>query len=89
MDSIVLSSANAKTYENNRLRLKLSDIIELENNVVSLSHCTTWYTWKNFRDIYGNTTGSNYKHIPSNKNVSLNIPEVHIAFVILITIFIM
>ena len=75
MDSIVLSSANAKTSENNRLRLKLSDIIKLENNVVSLSHCTIWYTWKNFRDIYGNTSGSSYKHLPSNTTVSLNIPE--------------
>ena len=74
MNSIVLSTANAKTSESNRLRRSLTMPLRLQDNLISLSHCSIWYTWKNFTQAYGNTAFS-YVHIPSNTQMSASVPD--------------
>ena len=50
-----MSTANSETDRNNVLRLNLTSDLRLEDNLVSLSHCSIYYTWKNFKSEYGNT----------------------------------
>ena len=73
MDSIVLTTANAKTSEAHRLKLELSSILRLKDSLVSLSHLSLYYTWNNFEDKYGNTEFT-YTHVPSGTNNQVNIP---------------
>ena len=55
MNTITLSTANAKTDKNNVLLLPLSSPLKLEDNLISLTHCNIYYNWKNFKAEYGNT----------------------------------
>ena len=62
MGSTVLSTANAKTSEPNRLRLELPNNLRLESQVISMSHLSIYYTWKNFKAEYGITSLRLYSH---------------------------
>ena len=42
--------------------------------MVSLTHCSIYYTWRNIKASYGNNTAS-YRHIPSNKTHTVTIPD--------------
>lgn len=74
MNSIVLSTANAQTGENHRLRLSLTGALKLDSNLISLSHCSIYYTWKNFKTEYGNTEFF-YTHNPSGRVIQATIPD--------------
>ena len=74
MDLSILSTGNAKTSENHKLRLELISDLRLENAVISLSHLSLYYTWKNFLSKYNNVT-CEYTHIPSNTLVKITIPD--------------
>ena len=74
MDSVVLTTANAKTLEANKLRLELTSNLRLENQIISLSKLSIYYTWRDFKAEYG-TTQQDYSHIPSSTNVAILIPN--------------
>ena len=74
MNSIVLSTANSKTDRNNVLRLNLTSDLKLEDNLVSLSHCSVYYTWKNFKREYGNTDFT-YTDLQANVTYPITIPD--------------
>ena len=46
----------------------------LQDYLIALSHLSVYYTWRNFRDVYGNTEFS-YKHLPSGVVVSGSLPD--------------
>ena len=70
MDSIVLTTANAGTSENHKLRLELSSDLRLKDSLVSLSHLSLYYTWNNFSDRYGKTEVFLYSYSFRNKRSS-------------------
>ena len=74
MDAIVLTTANSKTEDAHRLRLEFSSDLKLQDNLVSMSHLTLHYTWKNFSKKYDNT-GLTYVHIPSGTTHVITIPD--------------
>ena len=74
MDSVVLTTDNAKTSEANKLRLELTSNLRLKNQVISMSHLSICYTCRNFKAEYGNTQ-LDYTHIPSSTSVSISIQD--------------
>ena len=74
MNTVVLSTANAKTDKNNVLRLNLTTNLKLENNLISLNHLNIYYNWKNFKAEYGNTAFE-YTHVRSNIIYKVRIPD--------------
>ena len=55
MNSILVTTVNAKTSENHRLLINLSTPLRLDNHLISLASCSLFYNWKNFTKAYGNT----------------------------------
>ena len=74
MNSIVLSTANSKTDKNNLLRFNLTSDLKLENNLISLSHCSIYYNWKNFKSEYNNTEFE-YTDLNTSKAYRIIIPN--------------
>ena len=74
MNSIVLSTANAETGENHRLRLNLTSPVRLDGNLISLSHCSIYYNWRNLKAEYGNTEFF-YTHHPSGTVIQATITD--------------
>ena len=74
MNSIVLNTANAGTTEDHKLRLSLTSDLHLNNNLVSLSHCSIYYNWKNFKKEYGNTQFTIH-HLPSTTIIVVDLPD--------------
>ena len=74
MNTIVLTTANAKTDQNNVLRLNLTSDLKLENNLISLNHCNIYYNWKNFKSEYENVM-FRYEYLPTNSEHYVTIPD--------------
>ena len=74
MNSIVLTTANAKTEDSHKLRLYLTSDLKLENSLISLGHCSIYYNWKNFKAEYGNTEFL-YEDLRTGFTVQATIPD--------------
>ena len=72
--AITLTTSNSKTKHPNKYSLKLSNDLTLKDSLVSLTHCSIYYTWRNVKSMYNNNTLS-YKHKPSNKTHDITIPD--------------
>ena len=56
MDTIFINFENSKTTDPHRLKLNLTDKINLKRSdkYVALSHLSIFYTWKNMKKLYNN-----------------------------------
>lgn len=73
MNSIVLNTSNAKTDQNNVLRLSLTTDLKLDN-LISLSQCSIYYNWKNFKREFDNTECS-YTDLATSVTYNITIPD--------------
>ena len=51
-----MNSENSKTSEPHKLKLKLTDKLDLQigEKVIALSNLSIYYTWKNIKSLYNN-----------------------------------
>ena len=56
IDTIFMNSENSKTSEPHKLKLKLTDKLDLRigEKVIALSNLSIYYTWKNIKSSYNN-----------------------------------
>mgnify|MGYP000277139830 CR=1 FL=1 len=71
---LTLSTSNSKTNEPHKYRLNLSNDLILDNSIISLAHCSIYYTWRNIKSIYNNHKFS-YRHLASNITYTMTIPD--------------
>lgn len=72
--AITLTTNNSKTSEPHKYKLTLSNDLTLKDSLISLTHCSLYYTWRNIKAIYNNNVFS-YKHLPSSKTHTIKIPD--------------
>ena len=72
--AITLTTKNSGTSDPHKYKLSLSNDLMLKDSLISLTHCSLYYTWRNIKSIYNNNTFS-YKHIPTNTIHSHVIPD--------------
>ena len=56
MDTIFMNSENSKKSEPHKLKLKLTDKLDLraDKKVIALSNLSIYYTWSNIKSSYNN-----------------------------------
>ena len=85
--AITLTTNNSETSEPHKYRLALSNDLSLRNSLVSLTHVSLYYAWRNIKASYNNNKLS-YKHIASNKKHStLQFVMVPTAYLISTTLY--
>ena len=71
---ITLTTNSSLTSASHKYKLALSNNLTLRNSLVSLTHCSLYYTWRNIKASYNNNELS-YKHIKSNRTHHITIPD--------------
>ena len=74
MNSIVLTTTNSSTSDFNKFSYRLANSMTLKDDLICLSNLNIYYTWKNFKAEYDNTS-IEYVYVPSNVTVSIRIPD--------------
>ena len=74
MNTIVLTNSNAGTKQNNKLCLRLTTPMRLENCVVCVTDISLYYSWPNIKTTYRNNTFK-YKRTADNKEFDVIIPD--------------
>lgn len=74
MNSIVLTTTNSSTSDPNKFSYRLSNSMVLKDNLICLSNLNIYYTWRNFKEEYDNTS-LEYVYIPKNVTVPIKIPD--------------